>query len=159
MTELTYKCIIGENKSSPNNLIYEQTLSGKKTGVWVGYCKGDKIHPEHLLRIMYQGEWFILHSKNDPFKQAYKKSNKKRLFEAKKKLRCPIGKVYMNYQKDLTQKLGMNAVDIYRCMGNRKGHGHNKHLVKISHGTLEGKKIPIIVLVMEPISGSRHNTF
>jgi len=135
--------------SSPNVLVYEQSLSARKLGVWIGYCKGDSIHPEHFVRIFSLPKWHILNSKNDAFKQAYKKSNKKRLFEVKKKLRCPIAKVYMNYQEELTQKLGMEAVDIYRCMGSRRGNRHNRHLVKISHGTLEGKKIPIIVVVLE----------
>lgn len=149
MTEITYKCIIGENISSPNDLIFERILSSKKSGVWIGYCEGDRIHPKHLIRIGHQESWLILKTKNDPFKHPNKKSNRKRFIEAKKKLRCPTGKVFMNYQKDLTRKFGMDAVDIYRCMGSRRGQGHRSHLVKIIQGTLDSNKMPIVLVVME----------
>ena len=143
------KCIIGQIESMPNKLDYEQTISSRNIGVWIGYCKGDSVHPQHFLRIIKISKFSLLKNKTDTFKIPKKKSTAKRLFPFKSNLRCPTGKVYMTFQKKLTQKLGKEGIDIYRCHGNRKGTGHKEHYVRIEQGLIANGNIGMITVSIE----------
>jgi len=171
-----YRCVIGEIENIPNELTYLQSISGRKRGVWTGFCKGDKLHPEHLIVLKKSTRTYILTSRTDIFKKPSGITFSKRLFprsksdkghDRKPKLRCPIGKVYMKLEKRLSEILdvelhpdlvpnkilGKGTADIYRCKGHRQGSGHKEHLVKIQHGTLgikiNGEELGVLVVTIE----------
>jgi hypothetical protein len=148
-----YKCVLGEFLSKPNYLVYQQSLSSRNLGTWIGYCQGDKIHESHLIVFKYGSKPTVLEKRRDPFRNATNKSLGKRIFPRMPKLRCPIGKVYMNLQKRLSNLQPFPHVDIYKCQGNLKGKGHRPHLVKIAHGLLETKeKIRVLIVIFEDIN-------
>lgn len=171
-----YKCVIGEIQKKPNELIYLQAISGRKRGVWTGFCKGDKLHPEHLIVLNKSRSGYISTNRTDVFKKPSGITFSKRLFPRSKtekghvkntKLRCPIGKANMILERKLTKLLeiglypdilpneiiGKGTADIYKCKGHRQGFGHKEHLVKIQHGTLEvkinGKELGVLVVTIE----------
>ena len=49
----------------------------------------------------------------------------------------------------MTEKLGetTGTVDIYKCNGSARGH--YGHITRVSHGILDGLKIPIIIVTIE----------
>ena len=55
----------------------------------------------------------------------------------------------MSFRKTLTEKLGESTgtVDIYKCNGSARGH--LPHITRVSHGILDGLKIPIIIVTIE----------
>lgn len=151
---LNYRCVIGD--FPPNKITYLQAVSSRKLGTWIGHCDGDNYHPEHLFMIKTQPNWFIKYNKTDIFTTRWEEINKltkNRLFERKPKLRCPIGKVPMNFQKKLTTKLNLENTDIYKCTGNYQGKGHKEHLVRIQHGALEvkinKKELGVLIVTIE----------
>ncbi len=148
-----YRCVIGEIKSFPNELKYLTAISNRKGKVWIGHCLGDKSHAEHLVVLKRSEKWFVLHTKTDTFKKPDGKILGSRLFEKKLDLRCPVGKVYMKFQKGATTLLGMENVDIYKCKGNFKGSGHKEHYVRIHHGALDvkinKKEIGVLIITLE----------
>lgn len=148
-----HRCVIGEVSSMPNKLDYLQPISSRKLGVWIGHCKGDKAHQEHLIVIKKAKKYFLLNNVTDIFKKPDGKVLGSRLFEREMQLRCPIGKVYMNLQRSASASINMPNVDIYRCKGNYKGSGHREHYVRIHHGQLEiqinKKTIGVLIVTME----------
>ncbi len=148
-----YRCVIGQILSRPNKLNYLQPVSSRRLGVWIGHCKGDKEHNEHLILIKKAKKYFLLHNVSDIFKKPDGKVLGKRMFERLPQLRCPIGKVYMNLQRKATADLSMSKVDIYKCKGNFKGSGHKEHFVRIHHGELEveinKKMISVLIVTIE----------
>lgn len=171
-----YRCVIGEIENLPNELTYLQSISGRKRGVWIGFCKGDKLHAEHLIVLKKSTRTYIITSRTDIFKKPSGVTLSKRLFprsksekghDRKPKLRCPTGKVYMKLEKRLSEILdvemhpnkipneviGKGTADIYRCKGHRHRSGHKEHLVKIQHGTLgikiNGEELGVLVVTIE----------
>lgn len=148
-----HRCVIGEIPSMPNKLNYLQPISSRRLGVWIGHCKGDKSHKEHLIVLKKAKKYFLLNNVTDIFKKPDGKVLGSRLFERFPQLRCPEGKVYMNLQRTATKSLNMNTVDIYRCKGNFKGSGHKEHFIRIQHGQLEveinKKMIGVLIVTIE----------
>lgn len=148
-----YKCVLGEIRSKPNELIYITSMSNRKYGTWIGFCNGDDSHPEHFVRIQYKDKYWITGNSTDIFQKRHDSSLVSRLFDDDSKLRCPEGKVYMNLQRKLTNEIGKNNVDIFKCTGNRFWEGHKEHLVRIHHGLLDsevnGKKIGMLIIYLE----------
>lgn len=148
-----HRCVLGENMYMPNRLTYLQPLSVIKKQVWVGYCEGDKSHSEHFVLIKKLSKWKFRYRKTDIFKKQYGKPINTRLFDRVKQLKCPTGKSYMSLQKVLTNKLNMEHVDIYECMGAKRGKGHKPHLTKLQHGVLEAKinkkRIGVLIITIE----------
>jgi hypothetical protein len=139
-TVQTYRCVMGD--FPPNKITYMQPISSRRLGTWIGHCKGDKLHPEHLVMIKNQQDWFIKYSKTNIFATRWEDINKItsiRLFPRQKKLRCPVGKVPMNLQRKYTDQINLKNTEIYKCTGNFQGKGHKEHLVRIQHGALEVK--------------------
>lgn len=139
--------------SYPNELTYMQPISSRRLGVWIGFCKGDKIHHEHIFVLKKSKRWLLLHNVSDIFKKPDRKVLGSRLFERLPKLRCPVGKVYMILQRKSTKDLNMENVDIYKCKGNFQGKGHKEHLVRIHHGELEveinKKSVGVVIVTIE----------
>lgn len=148
-----YRCVIGKIMSFPNELSYLQAISSRKRGVWIGYCKGDSSHKEHIFVLKKSKRWILLKNSSDIFKKPDGTVLGSRMFDRVFQLRCPVGKVYMNIQKKLTRQFGMPNVDIYRCKGKSKGTGHKEHLVKIHHGSLEveinKKRVGVLIVTVE----------
>lgn len=148
-----YRCLLGNVMSFPNELTYLQPISSRKLGVWIGFCKGDAIHPEHIFLLKKSKKWFLLNNTTDIFKKPDGTLLGKRMFDRLPQLRCPVGKVYMNLQRKTTTDLKMNNVDIYKCKGNFKGSGHKEHYVRIQHGELEvkinKKSIGVLIVTIE----------
>ena len=153
MNQVFYRCVIGDVIQSPNELTYLQPISSRRLGVWIGFCKGDKSHPEHIIVMRKGKKYFIQNNPTDIFKKPDGKVLGSRLFERLPHLRCPIGKTYMNLQEKNTADLNMDTVDIYHCLGNRRGLGHKEHLVRIHHGELEikinNKAIKVLTVMIE----------
>jgi len=154
--EIKYRCVIGDVRSLPNKITYLQPISSRKLGAWIGHCKGDKSHHEHLFMIKAQPKWFVKNSVTDIFTTRWEKFNKQtkiRLFERQPKLRCPQGKCWMNFQKKATSLLNMKNTDIYKCTGNLQGSGHKEHLIRIQHGALEvkinKKELGVLIVTIE----------
>jgi len=145
-----YKCVFGDYLSKPNQLVYMQALSSKNLGTWIGYCKGDRSHHSHFIVFKYGSKQTVLEKRKDPFRKPTGKSLGDRIFPKMTKLRCPIGKVYMNLQKKSTNMQPFKHIDIFKCQGNLKGSGHRSHLVRIAHGFLETKeKIRVLIVTFE----------
>jgi len=148
-----YRCVIGQVMSFPNELSYLQPISSRKLGVWIGYCKGDKSHKEHIFVLKKSKKWFLLNNVTDIFKKPKGNVLGSRLFDRLPQLRCPVGKVYMNLQRGSTNDLNMKNVDLYKCKGNSKGSGHKPHYVRIHHGELEveinKKSVGVIIVTIE----------
>ena len=156
-----YRCVIGEIESKPNKLDYLQPISSRKHGVWIGHCNGDKVHDEHIVVLKKARKYYLLNNLTDIFKKPSGKILGKRLFDRcdpknpkiflHPKLRCPIGKVYMNLQYKATSDLNMPRVDIYKCKGSFLGSGgHKEHYVRINHGALGveiNKKIVGVLII------------
>jgi len=64
-----YKCVIGEVMQYPNELTYIQPISNRKYGVWIGFCKGDRSHTEHIVVLKKAKKWFLLNTVTDIFKK------------------------------------------------------------------------------------------
>ncbi len=148
-----YKCVLGDNASMPNELSYWGQVSSKETDIWIGWCKGDKSHDEHFIKIIKKSKYQVLRRDKNAFRLPSGKDLGKRLFERHRKLRCPVGKVYMILQKKQTKSQPFQNLDIYRCMGNLKGGGHRSHYVKLVHGTtdftINQKKIGVLIVTVE----------
>ena len=148
-----YRCVIGEVISFPKELNYLTAISNRYGKVWIGHCAGDKSHPEHLVVLKRSKKWFVLHTKTNTFKKPDGTILGDRLFERVSKLRCPVGKTFMIFEKGATTKLGIPNVDIYKCKGNFKGLGHKEHLVRIHHGSLDvkinKKEIGVLIITLE----------
>lgn len=145
-----YRCVIGKIMSFPNIVNYLQPISSRKLGVWIGKCEGDSTHEEHIFVLKKAQRWHLLNNTTDIFKKPDGKILGDRMFPRLSQLRCPVGKVYMNFQRKATSDLEMDNVDIYKCKGNRKGSGHKEHFVKLHHGQLEvmiNKKIMRVLIV------------
>ena len=139
--------------SLPPELVYQQPISNRSFGLWVGYCKGDQTHKQHLVIIKKLPAWNILHTETDIFRKPDGTTLAERLFERKQQLRCPVGKCYMALQKKQTEKLGMPTIDIYKCKGNARRSGHHIHYTRIQHGRLEskinGKAVRLLIVTLE----------
>ena len=61
------RCIIGDPLATPPKLTYLQSLSDSKSTRWIGLCRGDKIHPEHLIVIKKNRKELVLHKSNTSF--------------------------------------------------------------------------------------------
>ena len=150
-----YRCVIGEVPSQPNELTYLQSISNRRYGVWVGYCKGDRSHQEHIIVIRKRKKYYILNDTSNSFKKPDGTIFGSRLFERILQLRCPVGKVHMNLQRKATSDLNIDTVDFYRCKGRRGriGSGHKAHFVKIQHGELEvkinKKTVGVLIVTIE----------
>jgi len=148
-----YRCVIGEIESKPNKLNYLQPISSRRLGVWIGYCKGDKVHKEHLIVMKKAKKYYIRNNVTDIFKKVDGRVLGKRMFDRLPQLRCPIGKVYMNIQRKDTRELNIMNLDIYKCKGSFKGSGHKEHFVRIHHGELEveinKKKLGVLIITSE----------
>jgi len=135
-----FRCVIGD--FPPNKIKYLQPISSRKLGTWIGHCAGDKLHPEHLVMMKEQHAWHLKYSKTDTFATRWIMINEKtskRLFLRQRKLRCPVGKVPMNLQRKITERINLKNTEIYKCTGSLQGKGHKEHLVRIQHGALEVK--------------------
>jgi len=150
-----YRCVLGEKKDrvKPNELKYLQAISSRRHGVWIGFCKGDKTHHEHIFVLKKTQKWNLLHTISDSFKKPDGKVLGTRLFERLSKMRCPVGQAYMILQRKATRELNMENVDIYKCKGNFQGKGHKEHLVRIHHGELEveinKKSVGVVIVTIE----------
>lgn len=144
---------MGERNFATNKLKYLQPLSGRKRGIWIGYCKGDKVHDEHLVVIKKLPRWHIINTLTDTFTKPSGKNFSNRLFERVESIACSEGQSEMMFQKTLTNQLNMSNVDVYRCKGNRIGKGHKPHLTRIHHGMLEieinKKSVGVLIIIIE----------
>tara|TARA_R110002033_G_scaffold5712_7_gene24079 strand:+ start:23684 stop:24142 length:459 start_codon:yes stop_codon:yes gene_type:complete len=141
------RCLYTEVGKLPNYLIHERSLSisAYTTTVTIYSCEGDKSHPSHLVRLDFGKRLDTTQVKGFLVPE----DSRKRLFPRDKHLRCPIGKCKMSFRKTLTEKLGetTGTVDIYKCNGSARGH--YGHITRVSHGILDGLKIPIIIVTIE----------
>jgi hypothetical protein len=148
-----YKCVLGENPSMPNLLQYWAQMSNKDDDIWIGWCKGDKTHEAHFIKIIKNSRYQVLRRDKNAFRSNTGKDLGKRLFERQKKLRCPSGRVYMILKKKETKSQPFSNLDIYNCVGNLKGGGHRSHLVKLLHGTtdfvINQKKVGVLIVTIE----------
>lgn len=147
------RCVLGVIPSKPNKLTYISSLSSRKLGIWVGHCKGDKTHKEHLIIIKKEERNNIIYKKTDTFKNYSGKTLGERIFSRQSMLLCPEGKTYMRLQKAITTEVGISHVDVLKCRGNLRGSGHPSHYVRIQQGFMEvkiyGKKIPVIIVSIQ----------
>ena len=152
------RCVIGYIRSKPNALQYIASLSSRKLNIWVGHCKGDRTHPEHLITIKKEDKSAVLYKRNDSFKNFSGKTLGQRLFPRETTLLCPEGKSFMKLQRAMTKKIAIDHIDIMRCSGSLRGTGHgggghHSHFVRIQYGILDvklnGKEYPIMIVTLQ----------
>jgi len=139
------RCIYTEDGKLPNPLIHERSLSisAYTTTVTLYSCEGDKSHPAHLIRLDFGKRLDTTQVKGFLIPE----EKRERMFPREKTLKCPVGKCKMSLRTTMTNKLGEQTIDIYKCNGNLRGH--RSHITRISHGVLSGLKIPILVVTLE----------
>ena len=146
------RCVYGVDPTQPNKLDYITYFSERIGNVWIGWCKGDKKHSEHFIKVTENVRSVVIRRSQNSFRTPQKDLSS-RVFERQKLLRCPKGKVYMALQKVMTKKQPFDNLDIYQCKGNLKGKGHRPHYVKLVHGetdfTVNGKKIKVLIVTIE----------
>jgi len=148
---LKKRCIVTD-KELPNRLEYVRGLSISigKIAMIVYYCKGDKIHPPHLVRV--DSGKNIATKKQKGIKTRNKglvieEEHRKRLFSRDLEARCIVGKVKLSFRKRETKKFGEETVDIYYCRG--RAGSHQGHLVRVAHGMIPNTKLGLLIFTSE----------
>src|SRR3990167_514486 len=146
------RCVLGTDTAKPNEITFLPNLSDHHSNQWIGFCKGDQSHPEHLIIIKYGKKHSILYKKSSAFARPDSDFSK-RLFDRLKILRCPDGKCFMSLQKKQTEITNLETVDIFRCIGHLRQKGHHSHMVRLEHGVLDvlvnSKPFGILVVYIE----------
>jgi len=141
---LKKRCMISSG-GKPNQLEYISGLSISigRIAMSIYYCKGDKIHEPHFVRVDYGKQVATLNKKGIVIPE----EQRQRLFENNITAQCIVGKVKMTLRKRVTKKFNEKTIDIYWCKG-RTG-SHPSHLVRVSHGMLPNSKLGLIVFTLE----------
>jgi len=141
---LKKRCMISA-EGIPNQLEYINGLSISigKIPMSIYYCKGDKIHPAHFVRVDYGKQISTLNKKGIVIPE----EQRQRLFENNIPAQCIVGKVKMTLRKVLTKNFNEKTVDIYWCKG-RTG-SHSSHLVRVLHGVLPNSNLGLLVFTLE----------
>lgn len=145
------RCIVTDGEL-PNRLEYVRGLSISigKIPMIIYSCKGDKIHPPHLVRV--DNGKNIATRKQKGIKTRNKglviePEHRKRLFSRDLEAHCIVGKVKLTFRKRETKKFNDETVDIYWCRG-RTG-SHSSHLVRVSHGMIPNTKLGLLIFTLE----------
>jgi len=143
---LKKRCIIGEGKGKLNNqleYISGLSISIGRIAMSIYYCKGDKIHPAHFVRVDYGKQIATLNKRG----KVIPEEQRQRLFGNDLPAQCITGKVKMTLRKILTKNFNEKTIDIYWCKG-RIG-SHQSHLARVSHGVLPNSKLGLLVFTLE----------
>jgi len=149
---LKKRCIVTDGVL-PNRLEYVRSLSISigKIAMIVYFCKGDKVHPPHLVRVDNGKNIATKRLKGDKTRNqkglVIEPEHRKRLFDRDVEARCIIGKVKLSFRKRETEKFGEETVDIYYCRG-RTG-SHRSHLVRVAHGMIPNTKLGLLIFTSE----------
>jgi len=151
------RCLVAEDGKMPNQLVFVKgmSISIGKTAMSIYYCKGDEFHKAHFIRIddgvtTYLNKAKIRKVYTNPSNRkgvSIEEENRKRLFPHQKILKCVIGKCKMKYLKTLTDELGIQSVEYYKCSGTMKGHA--PHIVRIAQGTIPNSDLGLIIFTVE----------
>lgn len=151
------RCLVSEDGQLPNHLVFVKgmSISIGKTAMMMYYCKGDKYHDQHFIRIdegttTYLTKTQIRKVYTNPQNRkgiSIEKENRSRLFPHQKILKCVVGKCKMKYLKTLTDELNEDGVEYYKCSGTMKGHA--PHIVRIAQGTIPESKLGLIIFTVE----------
>lgn len=152
------RCMVSEEGKLPNQLVFVKgmSISIGTTSMMIYYCRGDKKHGRHFIRVDYGNTTYL--TKNTRIRHVYNHpqnrkgisieiENRTRLFPHQKVMKCIIGKCKMKYIKTLTNELHQTAVEYYKCIGSMKGHV--PHIVRIAYGKIPESDIGIIIFTVE----------
>jgi hypothetical protein len=151
------RCLVSEDGNIPNQLVFVKgmSISIGTTAMMMYYCKGDKYHKPHFIRIdegttLYKTKADVLKVYTNKANRkgiSIEEENRKRLFPHQKILKCVIGKCKIKYLKTLTDELGENGVEYYKCSGTMKGH--LPHIVRIAQGQIPESELGLIIFTVE----------